>query len=184
MPALALLVVGPLMGLAYAIFLPLIGFAMVGGIVLRKVGELAVRPETPAAACCAPPGSPRAPSSAAADPQGRRDRGDREGADSWAEEVERELDDDDETRVAASGGPSRRPRPRGRGLAATACFQIDPQEGPTMKRLTALTAALLLFAGLAPGAQRWADEVPEAISGCLDCHGEEGFVTEFGDGTR
>jgi hypothetical protein len=41
-PALALLIVGPLMGLAYAIFLPLIGFAMVGGALLRKAGELAV----------------------------------------------------------------------------------------------------------------------------------------------
>jgi len=57
-----------------------------------------------------------------------------------------------------------------------------------MKRPTAITAALLLFAGLAPAVlaagDAAGDEVPEAISDCLDCHGEDGFVTEFGDGTE
>ena len=53
-----------------------------------------------------------------------------------------------------------------------------------MKRQTAITAALLLFAGLALVTPAAADEVPEAVSGCLDCHGMEGFTTEFGDGTE
>ena len=96
-PALALLVVGPLMGLAYAIFLPLIGFAMVGGIVLRKVGELAVeaghagsrvlRPAWQPARAFLSRGRSRRTGDAGREAEKERD--------DWAEGVERELDDDD-----------------------------------------------------------------------------------------
>lgn len=37
-PTLVLLVVAPLVGLVYAMFLPFIGFAMLGAIVIRKIG--------------------------------------------------------------------------------------------------------------------------------------------------
>lgn len=40
-PAIALLIVGPLVGLAYVVFLPLIGFVMLGRIVLDKALSLA-----------------------------------------------------------------------------------------------------------------------------------------------
>ena len=52
-----------------------------------------------------------------------------------------------------------------------------------MKRPTAIPAALLLT-GLAFAATAAADGVPEAVSACLDCHGMEGFVTEYGDGSE
>jgi hypothetical protein len=38
-PALLLLLAGPVLGLAYAMFLPLIGFVMLGGVVLRWVAR-------------------------------------------------------------------------------------------------------------------------------------------------
>jgi len=38
-PTAAMLVVGPLAGLAYAVFLPLIGFVMLGGIAVRRGGD-------------------------------------------------------------------------------------------------------------------------------------------------
>jgi hypothetical protein len=39
-PALALLVAGPILGLVYALFLPFIGFAMLGALIIRKLGHL------------------------------------------------------------------------------------------------------------------------------------------------
>ncbi len=41
-PALALLLVGPIMGLAFVVFLPLIAFVMVGWLLAVKTGHLAV----------------------------------------------------------------------------------------------------------------------------------------------
>jgi hypothetical protein len=40
-PVLALLLVGPVMGLAFVVFLPFIGFAMVGWLLARKAAKLA-----------------------------------------------------------------------------------------------------------------------------------------------
>ena len=40
-PTLALLVVGPILGLAFVVFLPLIGFAMVGWLLAEKATRLA-----------------------------------------------------------------------------------------------------------------------------------------------
>ena len=40
-PTLALLVVGPMLGLAFVVFLPFIGFAMVGWLLMEKAGHLA-----------------------------------------------------------------------------------------------------------------------------------------------
>ena len=97
MPALALLVVGPLMGLAYAIFLPLIGFAMVGGVVLRKAGELAVEAGQAGSRVLRPAWQParaflsRGKTRRAGDGQ----RHGRPRARHLGPEVERELGDDD-----------------------------------------------------------------------------------------
>jgi hypothetical protein len=99
-PALALLVVGPLLGLAYAIFLPLIGFAMVGGVVLRKAGELAVEAGHASARVLRPAWQPARAflSRGRTRPAGAKEA---EEKDRWAEEAERELgagDTDDETK--------------------------------------------------------------------------------------
>lgn len=52
-----------------------------------------------------------------------------------------------------------------------------------MKQPTAATAAFLVLAVLlAPGMA--GQEVPEAVEYCQMCHGEEGFVTEFADGSE
>lgn len=89
-PALALLVVGPLMGLAYAIFLPLIGFAMVGGIVLRKAGELGVEAIRASARVLSPAWQP---ARAFLSRRSRKPRKHRDTAqDEWADEVRRQLD--------------------------------------------------------------------------------------------
>lgn len=86
---LALLVVGPLMGLAYAIFLPLIGFAMVGGILLRKAGELGVEAIHATARVLSPAWQP---ARAFLSRRGRKPRRrDRDEEDAWAEEARREL---------------------------------------------------------------------------------------------
>lgn len=92
----ALLVVGPLMGLAYAIFLPLIGFAMVGGALLRKLGELGVDALEATARVLRPAWQPaRAFFSRG---RKRRETEDAEaGDDRWAEDVERELNDDEQS---------------------------------------------------------------------------------------
>jgi hypothetical protein len=93
-PALALLVVGPLMGLAYAIFLPLIGFAMVGGVVLRWAGELAVEAGHASSRVLRPAWQPARAflSRGRTRPAGETKA---EEKDRWAEDVERELGDDE-----------------------------------------------------------------------------------------
>lgn len=91
-PALALLVVGPLMGLAYAIFLPLIGFAMLGGVILRKAGELGLEAAHASTRVLRPAWQPaRAFFSRG---RKRRTEADKDTApDSWAEEAEREMEE-------------------------------------------------------------------------------------------
>lgn len=99
---LALLVVGPLMGLAYAIFLPLIGFAMVGGILLRKAGELAVEAMHATARVLSPAWQP---ARAFLSRRGRKTRRREETKeDEWAAEVRRHVDaeEDEEPYETAS----------------------------------------------------------------------------------
>ena len=100
-PAIALLVVGPLVGLAYVIFLPLIGFLMLGRIVLGKL--LAVTGEAMAALgrVLQPAWQParaflsrrRRSPRRKAEKKARRDRWAEEVAEELAEELE-EKDDD------------------------------------------------------------------------------------------
>lgn len=91
-PALALLIVGPLVGLAYVIFLPLIGFVMLARIVLGKLLTLTAEAMTAAARVLEPAWQParaflsRGRSSKARKAKERKTRRDR-----WAEEVAQEL---------------------------------------------------------------------------------------------
>ena len=91
-PALALLVAGPVLGLAYAIFLPLLGFTMVGSVLLRKAGELAVEATHATARVLSPAWQP---ARAFLSRRGRRPRKGAErpqrGDDRWADEVRRQM---------------------------------------------------------------------------------------------
>ena len=88
-PTLALLVVGPLLGFVYVIFLPLIGFGMVAWLLGVKAGRVAMGAARGAARVLTPGWEPsmaflsRSKSTKAAL---------REATDKWAEEVEKKLD--------------------------------------------------------------------------------------------
>jgi len=90
-PSLAFLVVGPVLGLAYVIFLPFVGFWMLGRLVLSKLG-LAVEDGLAAGARVLGPSWEPARAflsrhRSRVRPLPKRDR--------WAEEVARELHDED-----------------------------------------------------------------------------------------
>ena len=90
-PMLALLVVGPFLGLLYVIFLPFIGFAMVAWLLATKAGYLAAGAARGAVRALRPGWEPSMAflsRTKPADPA-------REGADKWAEEVEKKLDPPD-----------------------------------------------------------------------------------------
>lgn len=86
-PAIALLIVGPLVGLAYVIFLPLIGFVMLGRIVLSKVLHLAGDALAATGRVLEPAWQP----ARAFFSRGRRRRSPAKRRDRWAEEVAEEL---------------------------------------------------------------------------------------------
>lgn len=89
-PALVLLVAGPLLGLAYVIFLPLLGFVMLAGFLLRKGAEVAAEAAAAAARVLRPAWQPARAFLTRGKPA-KRPEG---GKDRWAEEVERELEDE------------------------------------------------------------------------------------------
>ena len=86
-PMLAMLVVGPFLGLTYVIFLPFIGFAMVAWLLAVKATHVAAGVARGAARVVRPGWEPsmaffhRTKNAATA----------REGGDTWAEEVEKKL---------------------------------------------------------------------------------------------
>ena len=86
-PMLAMLVVGPFLGLAYVIFLPFIGFAMVGWLLAVKATHLAAGAARGAARVLRPGWEP----SMAFFHRTKTAARTREGADTWAEEVEKKL---------------------------------------------------------------------------------------------
>lgn len=101
-PAIALLVVGPLVGLAYVIFLPLIGFLMLGRIVLGKLLTVTGEAMAALARVLQPAWQParaflsrrrRSSPRKKAETKARRDRWAEEMAEELAEELE-EKDDD------------------------------------------------------------------------------------------
>ena len=87
-PMLALLVAGPLLGLAYVIFLPFIGFAMVTWLLGVKALHLAGGAAREAVRVLTPGWEP----SMAFLSRSKPTKTTRAVADKWAEEVEKKLD--------------------------------------------------------------------------------------------
>ena len=95
-PALALLVAAPLIGLAYVIFLPLIGFMMLGAVALEKVWSLAREVGAWGATLLRPAWQPaRAFLSRGKTKKAKRVK-DTEEKDRWADEVREELEEEEE----------------------------------------------------------------------------------------
>jgi hypothetical protein len=87
-PALALLVVGPLLGLVYVIFLPFIGFAMIAWLLGVKAAQVAVGAAEGAVRVLRPGWEP----SMAFLSRSKPTKAPRDAADEWIEEVEKKLD--------------------------------------------------------------------------------------------
>ena len=87
-PMLALLVVGPFLGLAYVIFLPFIGFAMVAWLLGVKAGHLAAGAARGAVRALRPGWEPSMAFLSRTTPA----KTTRDGTDEWAEGVEKKLD--------------------------------------------------------------------------------------------
>ena len=87
-PTLALLVVGPLLGFVYVIFLPLIGFAMVAWLLGVKAGQVAAGAARGAMRVLRPGWEPSMAFLSRSKPTKAR----REAADEWMKEVEKKLD--------------------------------------------------------------------------------------------
>ena len=87
-PMLALLVAGPFLGLAYVIFLPFIGFAMVAWLLGVKATQVSAGAARGAARVLRPGWEP----SMAFFSRSKPAKTPREAADEWIEEVEKKLD--------------------------------------------------------------------------------------------
>lgn len=87
-PTLALLVVGPLLGLVYVIFLPFIGFGMVAWLLGVKAAQVAEGAARGAVRVLRPGWEP----SMAFLSRSRPTKATRDAADEWIEEVEKKLD--------------------------------------------------------------------------------------------
>ena len=87
-PVLVLLVVGPLLGLVYAVFLPFIGCAMVTWLLGVKAGRLAAGAAGAAVRVLRPGWEPSMAFLSRSKPARTR----REATDEWAEEVKKKLD--------------------------------------------------------------------------------------------
>ncbi|MBI1958758.1 MAG: hypothetical protein HYU42_01785 [Candidatus Rokubacteria bacterium] len=87
-PILVLLVVGPILGLAYAVFLPFIGFAIVTWLLGVKAGQLAGGAARGAVRVLRPGWEPSMAFLSRSTPA----RTKREAPDEWAEDVRKKLD--------------------------------------------------------------------------------------------
>ncbi len=93
-PALVLLVAAPLLGLVYAIFLPLIGFMMLGAFLASKVYGLAKQAADAAVLVLRPAWQP----ARAFLTRGKRSKDDEAKAkDAWAEKARAEARDEQES---------------------------------------------------------------------------------------
>ena len=92
-PALALLVAAPMIGLAYVIFLPLIGFLMLGAVALQKVWALLREIGTWSVVLLRPAWQP----ARAFLSRGKAKKGEKadEDDDRWADEVREELEEEE-----------------------------------------------------------------------------------------
>jgi hypothetical protein len=91
-PALAMLVAGPILGLAFVIFLPLIGFVMVGWIVGRGVMAVAVEAATAGVSVLKPAWQPTMAFFSRGKAAKRADT----RPDAWAADVKKDLEPHDE----------------------------------------------------------------------------------------
>lgn len=92
-PALALLVAAPMIGLVYVIFLPLIGFLMLGAVALQKVWALTREVGNWSVVLLRPAWQPaRAFLSRGKTKKAKKDE---EKPDRWAEEVREELEEEE-----------------------------------------------------------------------------------------
>ena len=87
-PILVLLVVGPILGLAYAVFLPFIGFAIVTWLLGVKAGQLAGGAARGAVRVLRPGWEPSMAFLSRSTPTKTK----REAPDEWAEDVRKKLD--------------------------------------------------------------------------------------------
>ena len=90
-PAVVMLIVGPMLGLVYAIFLPFIGLAMVAGILAGKLGHLTADAVGASARVLRPAWQP-AMSFLARVKAGRKGGKKVERTDAWVEEVKKEVE--------------------------------------------------------------------------------------------
>ncbi len=88
-PTLALLVVGPLLGFVYVIFLPFIGFAMVAWLLGVKSSQVAAGAARAAVRVLRPGWEPSMAFLSRSTPTKAAPRG---AADEWVEKVEKKLD--------------------------------------------------------------------------------------------
>ena len=94
-PAIALLVVGPLVGLAYVIFLPLIGFVMLGRVVAATAWALAQDAAHALVRVLEPAWQPARAFLSRGKRKEKGEKATEERTDEWAEEVREELDEED-----------------------------------------------------------------------------------------
>lgn len=95
MPGLALLVAAPLIGLAYVIFLPLIGFLMLGAVALEKACSLAREMGAWGATLLRPAWQPARAFLSRGKTKKAKRREESETSDRWAEEVRQELEEEE-----------------------------------------------------------------------------------------
>lgn len=89
-PTMAMLVVGPILGLVFVVFLPLIGFVMVGWLLLEKASGLALEAIRAGVRVLRPGWEPtRAFLSRSRGAAAGRER------DAWVEEARKKLEEDD-----------------------------------------------------------------------------------------
>ncbi len=89
-PPVGLLIVGPVLGLVYAIFLPVIGFAMLGMLIATKVANLALDATRASMRVLRPSWQP----AMAFLSRSKQREDERSEDDSWSRDVEERLADD------------------------------------------------------------------------------------------
>jgi len=87
-PVVALLVAGPILGLAFVVFLPFIGFAMLGRLLVGKLAEWSSDAAVSFARVVRPAFRP----ALAFLSRSKRTKSTRKERDRWADDVERELE--------------------------------------------------------------------------------------------
>ncbi len=94
-PALALLAAAPMLGLAYVIFLPLVGFVMLGAVALQKVGSLVRELGVWSATLLRPAWQPARAFLSRGKARKEREKAEKH-EDRWADEVREELEKDED----------------------------------------------------------------------------------------